>query len=218
LSGKLKIKELKAHDVVISKCPLCFESEIESTILLIKMEGMSCGEGLMEMSGDRNEIRVMNISEKKCVEKMEEEKMHKREEWIKDREVEMIEKVLAIPLSSDLSTYLTFLAYGMSCVEPFEKEIVDQRDTLLSFILTKHEHIHHSDRMMYAIKFCEKIIPLVLHILSIGEYEFEWLHGFGPIGIGKSGEVNYVIVCHSGLLENVGIIGEREKYKSELGS
>jgi serine/threonine protein kinase len=36
----------------------------------------------------------------------------------------------------------------------------------------------------------------------MGEYGSKWLTGFGPMGIVKSGDENYVIVCDSGLLEN----------------
>jgi hypothetical protein len=56
--------------------------------------------------------------------------------------------------------------------------------------------------MKNAIKLCVKIIPLVLHIVSMGEYGFEWLIGFGPKGIVRSVDENYCIVCHNGLVEN----------------
>jgi hypothetical protein len=72
------------------------------------------------------------------------------------------EKETVPPLCGGLSTTsLSFLVDGLSCVEPFEKETVDSRDTLLSFILSKKEHFHLLERMRNAIKFCEKIIPLV---------------------------------------------------------
>jgi hypothetical protein len=111
---------------------------------------------------------------------------------MRKNEDEEIEEVIVPLCAGNTTTTLTFLVDGLSCAEPFEKEIVDQRDTLLSFILSKHEHVHYSERMRSAIKLCEKIIPLVFHILSMGEYGFEWLIGFGPIGIVKSGEDNFV--------------------------
>jgi hypothetical protein len=136
----------------------------------------------------------------------------------KEEEKKEEEEEVAVPFCpGNTTTTLTFLVDGLSCVEPFEKEIVDQRDTLLSFILSKHEHLYYSERMRNAINFCVKIIPLVFYILSMGEYGFEWLIGFGPIGIVKCGDENYVIVYHNGLLENGGIIGEKERFKSELG-
>jgi hypothetical protein len=127
---------------------------------------------------------------------MEEEKERKKEVWIKDGGVEMVEKhyvwstdviggpvgqlsveiefekekeencsssaallegtekkfpaddykeekkekeEVVVPLSVGNTTTSTFLVDGMSCVSPFEKEIVDQRDTLLSFIVRKQE-------------------------------------------------------------------------------
>jgi hypothetical protein len=81
-----------------------------------------------------------------------------------------------IPVCGGMSTTsLTFLVDGLSCVEPFEKEIVDHRDTILSFILSKENHVHYSERRRWIIEMCSKIIPLVLHILSMGEYGCEWL-------------------------------------------
>jgi hypothetical protein len=37
------------------------------------------------------------------------------------------------------------------------------------------------------------------------------------MGIVKCGKENYVIVYHSGLLEHGGVIGEEERFTSELG-
>jgi hypothetical protein len=65
--------------------------------------------------------------------------------------------------------------------------------------------------MRNAIKLFSKIIPLVYHILSMGEYGSEWLIGFGPKGIAKCGKDNYVIAYHSGLLEFGGLNGEKER-------
>jgi hypothetical protein len=137
---------------------------------------------------------LLGSSRKAGVEKEEKEKEEKEEDDV------------ALSCCGGLSTTsLTFLVDGLSCVEPFEKEVVDQRDTLLSFILSKDEQIHYRERMRNVIKFCSNIIPLILYILSMGEYRFEWLIGFGPMGIVKYGEDDYVVVFHNGLLENWGM-------------
>jgi hypothetical protein len=65
-------------------------------------------------------------------------------------------------------------------------------------------------------RFCLRIIPLLLHILSM-EYEEErerWLIGFGPIGIVKNVENEFVIVYHEGLIERE---NGRERFKTEIG-
>jgi hypothetical protein len=68
------------------------------------------------------------------------------------------------------TTSLSFLVDGISFVESFEKEIIDQRDTLLSVILSKDEHIHFNERIQNEMKFSAKIIPVVLYYLSMGKY------------------------------------------------
>jgi hypothetical protein len=53
----------------------------------------------------------------------------------------------------------------MSCVVPFGKGIVDQRDTLVGFIVERDYHVHHGERMKNGMGLFLKFIPLVIHIL-----------------------------------------------------
>jgi hypothetical protein len=53
----------------------------------------------------------------------------------------------------------------MSCVLPFGKGIVDDRDTLHAFILEADYHDHCGKRMKNGMGLCLKIIPVVLDTL-----------------------------------------------------
>jgi hypothetical protein len=104
----------------------------------------------------------------------------------------------------------------LSCFEPFEIEIVSSLDTLLNFILHPEKRMNFKEREREGERMCLRIIPLLLHILSMEEEERRdrWLIGFGPLGIVKNVENEFVIVYHSGLIERE---NGREKCKEEIG-
>jgi hypothetical protein len=101
---------------------------------------------------------------------------------------------------------------GLSCEDPFEKETVDERDSLLSFILSK-EDMNCEERKREGMELCEKIIPLLLHILSLGEEGRKWLIGFGPMGIVRCGDDEYVVIYSPNLVNEL----NKRKCKAELG-
>jgi hypothetical protein len=109
---------------------------------------------------------------------------------------------------------LSFIIDGLSCFEPFEIEIVSSLDTLLNFILHPEKRMKFQEREREGERLCLRIIPLLLHILSMEEEErWRWLIGFGPIGIVKNVENEFVIVYHEGLIERE---NGRERFKTEI--
>jgi hypothetical protein len=93
---------------------------------------------------------------------------HTKDEAEQQEETKEEEREEDCPLCvGNITPTLPFLIDAKSCVEPFEKEIVDQRDTLLSFILSKDEHYHYSERITNAVQYCLKFIAVVLSVMSI---------------------------------------------------
>jgi hypothetical protein len=110
---------------------------------------------------------------------------------------------------------LSFIIDGLSCFEPFEIEIVSSLDTLLNFILHPEKRMKYLEREREGERLCLRIIPLLFHILSMEEEERRrWLVGFGPVGIVKNVENEFVVVYHEGLTERE---NGRERFKTEIG-
>jgi hypothetical protein len=156
-----------------------------------------------------NEVKLISVSPSSCL--REEKNAEEPPSYSSSPEMKMEKGEEGVSINcGESTTSLTFLVDGLSCEDPFEKEIVDGRDTLLSFILSEEENDNYSERMGEVVKLCEKIIPLLMHILSLGEEGSKWLIGFGPIGIVKNGD-DYFVVCEEGLMEKS---GEKGRWKA----
>jgi hypothetical protein len=112
------------------------------------------------------------------------------------------------------TTSLTYVVDGLSTFPPFEIEIVDCRDNLIYEILHSEEDLTVRERIKKSGNLLFSLSPLLIHILSLVTDGAKWLIGFGPGGIVKNCEKNYVIVYSISLIlrEN-----GRETFKPELG-
>jgi hypothetical protein len=155
------------------------------------------------------------ISPEEEKKKKEEEEAKKKEEEEKKKREEEEEREREREKTPQTTSSLSFIIDGLSCFEPFEIEIVSSLDTLLNFILHPEKRMNFKEREREGERMCFRIIPLLLHILSLEEEErWRWLIGFGPMGIVKNVENEFVIVYHEGLIERE---NGKERFKPEIG-
>jgi cytoskeletal protein RodZ len=140
------------------------------------------------------EKRMIELSEEEEKKKKEEEEKKKKEEEEKKKMEEEEEREKERERAPPSTSSLSFIIDGLSCFEPFEIEVVSSLDTVLNFILHPEKRMKLKEREREGERLCCRIIPLLLHILPMEEEERErWLIGFGPIGIVKNVENEFIL-------------------------
>jgi hypothetical protein len=101
---------------------------------------------------------------------------------------------------SESTTSLNFLVDGISCVSPFEKEVVDTRDSLMNYVVGENENLTFGERVDLAIKTFSDVARGCIHILEMGKEGEKFLYGLSPSGIVKAPDDEIIIVTHSYLM------------------
>jgi hypothetical protein len=104
--------------------------------------------------------------------------------------------------ASESTTSLTFLVDGISCVSPFEKEVVDARDSLMNYVICEKEKKEYEARMEMAGKMCVNVARGCGHILEMGEKGEKYLIGLSPSGVVLCPDGLFVIVYHIHLVQS----------------
>jgi hypothetical protein len=114
------------------------------------------------------------------------------------------------------TTSVNYLVDGLRSVAPFEKEVVDCRDSLLNVVVRKSGKVYEW-RVKEAGRMIKGVAQLTAHILKMGEDGEHLLIGLSPMGIIKNPKDVFVIVFHQYLLDQGELEQGREVFNKELG-